>query len=141
MFSRQFTGLLAGIAIASLATAAQAETDLEKALADGAKPLTSDELAEGLTGKTVTFVSAEGGAPSFIYYGADNEIAGAKGDARRAGFYAGNERGQVCLGWEGRDLPRLRCLDVLLIDGKMHKFGSDGALQGHISETADGNTT
>lgn len=141
MISRQSMGLLAGIAIAGLATAAQAETDLEKALAEGAKHLTSDELAERLTGKTVTFVSAEGGTPSFVYYGEGNELAGAKGDAKRAGFYAFTDRDQVCLGWEGRDLPRLRCLDVLLIDGKMHKFGSDGALQGHISETADGNTT
>lgn len=137
MISRRLIGFLSGLAIACLATAAQADTELEMALAEGAKRLTSDELAERLTGKTVTFISVKGGASSFVYYGEGNELGG----ANRAGFYAFNDRDQVCLGWEGRDLPRLRCVDVLLIDGKMHKFGPDGALRGHISETAEGNTT
>jgi hypothetical protein len=91
----------------------------------------------------VTFVFATTGHKYLIYYGEDNQTMGKKvgGDTTMTGFYAVTDRDQVCLGWEGRDLPRLRCVDVLLIDGVMHKFKADGSLSGRITEVADGNTT
>lgn len=143
MTGKTLIGLVAGITILGLATGAQADSDIEKALKAGGTRLTSDEIAERLTGKTVTFVSAKTGDKYLVYYGEDNNTAGRKvgGDKTKVGFHAVNDRDQICLGWEGSDLPRLRCMDVLLIDGKMHKFTADGSLSGHISETAEGNTT
>ena len=143
MTSKTLIGTVAGITMLGLATGAQAGTDIEEALEAGATRLTSDEIAERLTGRTVTFVSAKTGDKYLVYYGADNSTAGRKVGAEKTniGFHAVNDRDQVCLGWEGRDLPRIRCVDVLLIDGKMHKFKADGSRSGHISETAEGNTT
>lgn len=133
----------AALAMMALSTAAKAETDLERALASGAKQMTSSEIAERLTGKTVTFVSAENGAKFLVYYGANNEAASSKvgGDWSATGFHAVTDRDQICLGWKGSDLPKLRCLEVLLIDGVMHKFKADGSLSGKITDFADGNTT
>ena len=143
MTGKTLMGLVAGITMLGLASGAQADSDIQKALEAGATALTSDEIAERLTGKTVTFISAKTGDNFLVYYGENNSTAGRKvgSDKTKVGFHAVNDRDQICLGWEGRDLPRLRCMDVLLIDGKMHKFKADGSLSGHISETADGNTT
>ncbi|MDX1576211.1 MAG: hypothetical protein R3285_08450 [Kiloniellales bacterium] len=143
MTGKTLIALVAAITMLGLASGAQAGTDLEKALKSGATRLTSDEIAERLTGKTVTFVSAKTGDKYLVYYGEDNKTAGRKAgsDKTKLGFHAVNDRDQICLGWEGSDLPRLRCMDILLIDGKMHKFKADGSLGGYISETAEGNTT
>lgn len=143
MTAAKLTALAAGLVMAGLATAAQAGSDLEKALAAGAERLTSDQIAERFVGKTATFVADKTGDRYLIYYGENNELVGGKagGDTSNVGFQAVNDRDQMCLGWEGRDLPRLRCLDVLLIDGVVHKFKSDGSLMGRIVEFAEGNTT
>lgn len=131
------------LAALTLSTSAQAGSAYEDALKNGAKQLTAEELAQRLTGKTVTFVAAGSGDQYLVYYGEGNEAASRKvgGDASSAGFHAFTDRNQVCIGWEGRDLPRLRCVDVLLIDDKMHKFKADGSLSGHIINAVDGNTT
>ncbi len=143
MTSKSLIGGITMLLTMGPVTGAHADTAFDKALTDGAKRLTSDEIAERFTGKTVTFVSAKTGDKYLVYYGEDNNVAGRKAGAKktRVGFHAVNDRDQVCLGWQGRDLPRLRCMDVLLIDGKLHKFKADGSLSGHISEIADGNTT
>ena len=143
MIAKRLIGLMSGAALATLASAAHAGSELEEALAAGAERLTSEQIAERLTGKTVTFVSAKSGDRFLVYYGNDNETAGRKvgSDKTGTGFHAVTDRDQVCLGWEGRDLPRLRCMDVLLIDGVMHKYKADGSLSGRIIELADGNTT
>ena len=140
MTPTRLIGLVAGLAMAGVATAAQAGSDLDKALEAGAERLTSDEIAELLTGKTVTFVS-ESGDESLVYYGENNETVGKKGDWSGTGFHAVTDRDEICLGWEGADLPRLRCMDVLLIDGVVHKYKADGSLSGRIVEFAEGNTT
>ena len=143
MMTKTLIGLLAGAAIVALASTAHAGTDLDKALAAGAKRLTAGEIADRLTGKTVTFVSAKTGDTFLVYYGNGNETALRKvgADGTWTGYHAVTDRDQICLGWEGRDLPRLRCMDVLLIDGVLHKFKADGSLTGRITELADGNTT
>lgn len=141
MTGKMLVGLVAGITMLGLATGAQAGSHIDKALKDGATRLTSDEIAERFTGKTVTFVSHKTGDKFQVYYGEDNDIAGGKigGDQSKAGFHAVNDRNQMCLGWAGRDLPRVRCMDVLLIDGEVHKFRADGSLSGKIIEFAEGN--
>ena len=142
MTAKTLIGLVAGLAMLGLASGAHAASDLDEALEAGAKRLTSDEIAERLKGKTVTFVSAKSGAKYLVYYGPNNEAMSRKvgGESTNTGFHAMTDRDQVCLGWEGRDLPRLRCMDVLLIDGVMHKYKADGSLSGRIVETAEGNT-
>lgn len=143
MISRLLTGMLAGLAMTGLATVAQADSDLENALKAGAKRLTADEIAERLTGKTVTFAPAKSTARILVYYGTGNQTAVRKigTSGVTAGFHAVTDRNQMCLGLEGKDLPRLRCWDVLLIDGVITKFKADGSLYGRIMEIADGNTT
>jgi hypothetical protein len=143
MTGKTLIALVTWIAMLGLSTGAQAGADIEKALKAGATRLTSDEIAERFTGKTVTFVSAKTGDKYLVFYGENNEAAVRKvgGDKTKVGFHAVNDRDQICLGWEGSDLPRLRCMDVLLIDGKMHKFKADGSLSGYISDIADGNAT
>jgi len=144
MNARSWTALAAAGALVGLTTVAEAGTALQDALDAGAQRLTSDEIAERIVGKTVTFVSAsDSDYRVLVYYGLNNEAASSRigGDTKNTGFYALTDRDRVCLGWEGRDLPRLRCLDVLLIDGVMHKFKADGSLSGRITETADGNMT
>ncbi len=134
---------LIGLAATALSTQAQAGSAYDEALNNGAKQLTSEELSERLTGKTVTFVAAGSGDEYLVYYGESNDSASRKvgSEGSATGFHAFTDRNQICFGWEGRDLPRLRCVDVLLIDGEMHKFKADGSLSGHITELADGNTT
>ena len=134
-------GLVSALALAGLAASAQAGSDLEAALAKGGKKLTGPELADRLKGKTVTFVSSATGDKYLVFYGEMNQAASRKvgGSASVSGFHAITDRDQVCLGWEGSDLPKLRCVDVVLIDGVMHKYKPDGSLSGHISEVADGN--
>lgn len=143
MTTRAMTCLMAGLAMVGLMGVAHAGSELEDALAAGGQRLTADELFDRLSGKTVTFVSAGTGDEFLVFYGADNEGASRKvgSDAVSHGFQAITDRDQVCLGWDGRDLPRLRCMDVLLIDGVMHKFKADGSLSGRIIAITDGNTT
>jgi len=143
MTATRLTALAAGLAMAGLATAAHAGSDLEKALEAGAERLTSDQIAERFIGNTAVFVADKTGDRYLVFYGENNELAGGKagGDTSHVGFQAVSDRDQMCLGWQGRDLPRLRCLDVVLIDGVVHKFKADGSLSGRIVEFAEGNTT
>lgn len=143
MTKKILTGIIAGLFLLGGTQGALAGSEIEDALEAGAIRLSAEEIAERLTGKTVTFVSAKSGDSFLVYYGADNQTVGRKvgAEAVLTGFHALTDRDQICLGWQGRDLPRLRCMDVLLIDGKMHKFKADGSLSGHVSESADGNTT
>ncbi len=71
-------GTLAFVALAALSFGAAAYwvSAKEKALNAGAQQLTSDQIAERLAGKTVTFVSASGDKKFLIYYSEDNDIAG-----------------------------------------------------------------
>ena len=142
MIRRYCIGLVSALAFAGFAASAQAGSDFEDAVVNGGKKLTGPELAARLKGKTVTFVSSATGDKYLVFYGEMNEAASRKvgGSASVAGFHAITDRDQVCLGWEGHDLPKLRCMDVVLIDGVMHKYKADGSLSGHISEVADGNT-
>lgn len=143
MNTKALIGLATSVALTIAVTGARAGTALESALDAGAQRLTGDEIAERLTGRTVTFVAEASGDTYFVYYGPGNEAMSRKanGDAVSRGFQAVSDRDQVCIGWEGRDLPRLRCVDVLLIDGVMHKFKADGSLSGRITGIADGNAT
>lgn len=117
--------LVTGLAMAGLATVVQAGSELDEALNTGAERLTSDEISERFIGKTATFVADKTGDKYLVYYGENNEFAGGKagGDISNVGFQAVNDRDQLCLGWEGSDLPRLRCMDVLLIDGVVPSSG------------------
>jgi hypothetical protein len=122
---------------------AAAESAKEKALSEGAKQLTSNEIAERFAGKTVTFVSASGDRKVLVYYGDDNDMAGKKvvgGDWSDTGFYGVADDDSICLSWIGKDKPRLRCLDVLVVDGIVHKFKADGSLSGSIVKFEEGKT-
>ena len=111
MASKYVLGFMLGLALISLTSGAYAGSDLDDAIKAGAKRLMADEIAERLTGKTVTFVSAKTGDKFLVFYGEANDAASKKvgGEGTKVGFYAVTDRDQVCLGWEGRDLPKLRC--------------------------------
>lgn len=143
MTKPMLTPLLSSLAIAFMASSALAQSELDQALTNGGERLTGDEIAERFKGKTVTFVSAENGNRVLVYYGTGNEAAAraVAGDKTRTGFHAINDRDRMCLGWEEVDLPRLRCIDIVEIDGVVHKFSADGSFSGHIEAFSDGNTT
>lgn len=87
---------------------------------------------------------AHGSGDKFLlYYSPDNQIIGGRVDSqeRNKGFMAVNDRDQICLGWEGSDLPRIRCVDIVLMDGVVHKFRADGSLSGKVIRFDDGNST
>ncbi len=125
-----------------ISSSAAAESAKEKALSEGAKQLTSDEIAERFAGRTVTFESASGGKKVLVYYDQGNNIAGKKvgGDWSDTGFYGVADDDSICLSWSGKDKPRLRCLDVLVVDGIVHKFKPDGSLSGSIVKFEEGKT-
>lgn len=126
---------------ASLASAASAETQMEKALADGAKRMTADEIAERLAGKTVTFERAASGDQFYVFYDGTNGtlIKKVGTDKVMEGFYAFSLADHVCVGLKGDQPIRLRCVNVLLVDGEMQKYELDGSLRGRIIEEAQGN--
>jgi len=125
---------------AGLATAAAAETDMEKALARGAVKMSSDGIAERLAGKTVTFENATSGAKVLVHYDGGNGIVlkplGSNDELE--GFYAVDLADHVCFGIRGDKPMRLRCVNVLLMDGRMHKFELDGSLRGRVVHEAEG---
>ena len=141
--SKTLNALFAGLAFAGIASSAMAESALEKALANGAVRLTSEQIADRFFGKTVTFVASKSGDKYLLYYGPDNKIIGGKmGSPKRgSGFVAVNDRDQICLGWKGKDLPRIRCIDIVLIDGVVHKYRADGSLSGTVTQFNEGNST
>ncbi len=141
-FKSSLIGTLTIVALFASSFGAAAESAKEKALSEGAKQLTSNEIAERFAGKTVTFVSASGDKKVLVYYDHDNNIAGKKvgGGWSDTGFYGVADDDSICLSWIGRDKHRLRCLDVLVVDGIVHKFRADGSLSGSIVKFEEGKT-
>ena len=133
---------LAFVVVAASSFGAAAETAMEKALKNGATQLTSDQIAERLADRTVTFASASGDKKFLIYYGKGNEIAGklVGGEWSDTGFYGIADNNTICLSWNRSDKPRLRCWYVLLVDGVVKKFKADGSLAGWITKFEDGKT-
>lgn len=70
----------------------------------------------------------------------DNDLAGklVGGNWSDTGFYGIADNNTVCLSWNGSDKPRLRCMDVFLVDGVLKKFTADGSLSGTIVKYEDG---
>ena len=66
------SALIGVLAMVGFATAALADTQMEKALADGAKRMTADEIVERLAGKTVTFELASTGDKFLVFYDGAN---------------------------------------------------------------------
>lgn len=136
--------VLIGLPLAiGLASTAAAETDMQKALADGAQRMTADEIAERLADKTVTFERAGSGDRWFVYYDGANgtRIQKVGSDKVSEGFYAVSSADHVCFGFKGGEPMRLRCVNVLLVDGQMSKFELDGSLRGRIVDEVNGNTS
>jgi hypothetical protein len=114
---------------------------LEDALAKGATRLSAEEINKRLADKTVTFENLNSGAKVLVYYdGRNGTILKPVGSDRTlTGFYATDLADHVCLGVHGDGPMRLRCVDVLLVDGVMHKYELDGSLRGRITESVTGN--
>jgi hypothetical protein len=140
---KSFTFLVGALVAAVLATPAIAGSAMEEALTAGAERMTADAIAERLAGKTVTFELAATGDRFLVYYDGANGMLMKKvgSDAVMEGFYAVSVADHVCLGMKGDAPIRLRCVDVLLFDGQMHKFELDGTLRGRVVEEDEGNTT
>lgn len=134
-------GTFAALTLMASSGLATAGSALEQALADGAKRLTAEQIAERFVGKTGTWVSASGDRKMLIYYGKDNDLHATPvgGDGKATGYYGITNTDRICVSWEGRDEGRLRCLDVLLVDGTVTKFNADGSLNGTYAEFAEGN--
>ncbi|MBB3185551.1 hypothetical protein FHR95_003141 [Halomonas fontilapidosi] len=136
-------GIPAVVILASTSFSAAAETEMEEALDKGARQLTSDEIAERFVGKTGTWVSASGDRKIAIHYSEDNVLTGKLlgGDWSGTGYYGVTNDDSICVSWDPTDEGRLRCLDVLVVDGVVTKFNAgDGSLNGSYQKFEDGNT-
>jgi hypothetical protein len=140
MMTRGILILATAILMLTAAPAMAGETDKEAALKAGAVQLTAEQIAERIAGKTGLFLIGGGDKRVMIYYGEDNELAAkpVDSDSLLSGFYAVTDRDNVCMGWKKKDLPRLRCMDVLLLDGVVYKYNTDGSLNGVYENFEDG---
>lgn len=135
------TALIGLLVTAGFAAGASASTQMEEALANGGTQMTADEITERLAGKTVTFEYATSGAKALVYYDGTNSFLIKQLDSGDVieGFYAVDLADHICLGAHGKEPMRLRCVNVLLIDGMMHKYELDGSLRGRVIEEVSGN--
>lgn len=135
-------GIPAFVVLANTSFSASAGTDMEEALDSGAQQLTADEIAEQFVGKTGTWVSPSGDRKMAIHYSEDNDLQGKQigGDWSATGYYGIADNDSICVSWDSRDEGRLRCLDVLVVDGVVTKFNADGNLNGSYEKFEDGNT-
>lgn len=119
---------------------AGAETDYTVALNAGAEKISTEQIVATFVGKTGHYDDGDSDRQMLISY-ADNNVLTAKeigGDGVRTGLFAVTDHDNICIGWENRDLPRLRCMDVLLVDGVVHKYNSDGSLGGSFPNLRKG---
>lgn len=138
--SRLFAALALAGALALPSTATAGDTARAAALADGAQELTPDQIADQFVGRTGTWVAASGDKTVEVYYGADNDLHGnlVGGGWTGNGLYGVASDGRICISWDGPDDGRLRCLDVLLVDGTVVKYNPDGSRNGHYTAFTDG---
>lgn len=138
---RHTMNLFSTLALALLvipAAGAGAATAKQEALDDGAKQLTSDEIADRIVDTTVT---ARVGDKQFLfYYSEDNVLSGRMidGDWSDTGYYGIADNDRVCLSMS-KDVGRLRCLSLLEVDGQLMKFNSAGEKTFELLEFQDGN--
>jgi hypothetical protein len=138
------TRLLAALALAGAMSlpdsAVAADTAREAALAGGARALSPDQIAEQFVGRTGTWVAASGDKTVKVYYGPDNDLHSnlMGGGWTGTGLYGVTSDGRICIAWDGPDDGRLRCLDVLVVDGTVVKYNPDGSRNGHYTAFTDG---
>ena len=124
---RIMSTIIVALSLVGAASAGSAQSDLDKALADGASIMTSDEIAALLVGSTVT---ARAGEKMFTFqYGTDNVLSGemAGGGWSDSGYYGITDGDRVCLSMTP-DKGRLRCL-TLIRDGEgAKKYSAAGKM-------------
>jgi hypothetical protein len=127
------------LSVASMAAFAGDENARVKAIEAGATQLGSDEIAERFSGKTVTFARPDEKV-FLVHYGPDNAVSGSMvgGNWSDTGYWAVTNADSICLSWSQSDEGRLRCFDVLVVDGVAKKFNPDGSLAGDLENFADG---
>jgi len=140
--TRIHSTIVGALALTYLSAVPASASELEDAVTDGATRLTADEINKRLADKTVTFENLNTGAKVLVYYDGQNGtiLKPIGSDQTLTGFYATDLSDHVCVGVYGDKPMRLRCVNVLLIDGVMHKFELDGSLRGRIIEEVAGNT-
>lgn len=128
------------LSVASMAAFAGAvENARDKAIEAGATQLGSDEIAERFTAKTITFVLPDEKV-FLVHYGTDNTVSGSMvgGNWSDTGYWAVTNADSICLSWKQSDKGRLRCFDVLVVNGVAKKFNPDGTLAGDLEKFEDG---
>ncbi len=141
MWQRTTRRLASAAAMALAAgTAAAEESALERALGAGASRLDAAEIAERFVGRTGTWVAASGDRTVRIFYGDDHRLVGrlVGGDWSGAGIYGVSSDDRLCVSWDGAEPDRLRCLHVLVVNGKVTKYDPTGGLNGHYERFAEG---
>jgi len=135
-------GCLTVLALAGTSYGAQAGSAMRKALDNGATRLTADQIADRFVGRTGIWVSGSGDKKIAIYYGKKNDLSAEKvgGGWTANGYYGIANDDSICISWAGKDKGRLRCLDVLVVDGVVTKFNVDGSLNGSYEKFVNGKT-
>lgn len=130
--------ILVFLILSASSLGALAETPKEQAMNAGAKPLTAEEIADLIVGKTVT---ARSGNKKFqFHYNEDNVLSGEQvgGDWSDTGYYGITDDNRVCLSMS-KDEGRLRCLALLKEqDSSVKKYNVDGDMTFELLEFEEG---
>ncbi|RMF00650.1 MAG: hypothetical protein D6773_11130, partial [Alphaproteobacteria bacterium] len=118
------TGAITALALGAAWEGAEAGSAMQKALDNGATRLTADQIAEQFVGRTGIWISASGDKKIAIYYGRDNDLHAQKigGGWSAKGYYGIADTNNICISWAGKDKGRLRCFDVLIVNGVVTKY-------------------
>jgi hypothetical protein len=117
---------LAGM-VGLLGSGAQADTDLDAALANGGTQLNSDQIADLLIGSVVT---AKAGEKMFrFFYDPSNVVSGelTNGGWSGTGAFAVTDADSVCVSMAA-DKGRYRCLTVVQVGDRVMKFDTKGKM-------------
>lgn len=119
------------------------KTDKERALANGAMPLSKQEAVQQFTGNTAVGTITQYGLNYVVYYAPDGRISGTisggvNDDAR--GTWRVNDEGQVCNEWTKRTWKTGRACNTYYKEGDEYKVFLDGGGVASVGRIEKGNS-
>lgn len=119
------------------------KTDKERALANGAKPLTKQEAREQFTGNTAVGTITQYGLNYVVYYDADGRITGTLSGGvsdNARGTWRINDRGQVCNEWSKASWRNGPACNTYYKEGDAYKVFLDEGGVASIGRIEKGNS-
>ena len=119
------------------------KTDKERALANGAEPLSKQDALELFTGNTLVGIIPQYSMNYVVYYKADGRISGkisgpVNDDAR--GTWRINDQGQVCNDWSRESWRNSPACNTYYREGDEYKVFQDKGGIGSVAKIEKGNS-